>query len=389
MVVQVGHGAVVLIVAACAAACMAAEGAGADAGAGGKLRVYVGGRGKGRGGAIWRCELDLAAGTLGEPEIAAELDNPSFQELHPSGRYLYSVMEGGRFEGKPGGGVAAFAIDSAGGALTPLNRGPSGGRAPCHLSLSPDGKCLLGANYSGGNVFAYKLAADGRLGERTALVQHKGKSVHPRRQKGPHAHSINPSPDGRFAFACDLGLDKVLIYRLDANAASLVPHGHLSTAPGAGPRHFAFHPSGKFAYVINELDSTMIACTYDAAKGTLTAVQTLSTLPADYEGRSYCAEVQVHPNGKFVYGSNRGHESIVVFAIDGTSGKITPVEYEPTRGKHPRNFRVDPTGRYLLAANRNSDNVVVFRIDPSDGTLTPTGCEITVPSPACVRVMRP
>jgi 6-phosphogluconolactonase len=357
----------------------------------GKLLVYIGGRNRGRGGAIWLSRLDLATGAMAKPEVAVELVNPSFQVVHPSGRFLYSVCEAGQFAGKKGGGVSALAIDRATGKLTLLNQQPSGGGAwPCHLTVDRAGKFVLGANYGGGSVFALPIGADGRLGEQTGFVQHTGRGADPKRQAAPHAHSINLDAGNRFAFAADLGLDKILVYRLDAAKGTLTPNDppFVATAPGAGPRHFTFHPDGKWAYVINELNSTLTAFAYDADTGVLKPVQTLPTLPADYKGNNSCAEVQVHPSGKFLYGSNRGHESIAMFAIDPATGKLRSLGHELTRGKHPRNFRLDPTGTYLLAANRNSDNVVVFRIDAATGVLTATGHSISVPGPNCVKMLR-
>jgi 6-phosphogluconolactonase len=258
------------------------------------------------------------------------------------------------------------------------------------VTVDKAGNHLLGANYGGGSVFAFALGADGKIGQRTALVQHEGKGPDPKRQEAPHAHSINLDPAGRFALACDLGLDKVLVYRFDAEKGTLSandPPSAAASAPGAGPRHLAFHPSGKWAYVINEMGNTMAAYAYDADKGTLALVQAVPTLPADFKGVSWCAEVQVHPSGKFVYGSNRGHDSIVMFSVDAQTGKLTVLGQEPTQGKHPRNFRIDPTGTYLLVANRDTSNVVVFRIDAATGLLKATGHVVKVPGPNCVKFL--
>ncbi len=359
------------------------------AGATGKLLVYIGGRGRRRGGAIYRCRLDLATGELTAPEVAAEVPNPSFLAIHPGGRFLYSVNEGSGFAGTKGGGVSAFSIGRPGGELTLLNQQPSGGAWPCHITIDRQGKHVLGANYGGGSVFVLPIGDDGRLGERTALIQHAGRSVHPKRQTAPHAHSINLDAANRFAFAADLGLDKILVYRFNAAKGTLRPHDppFVAAAPGAGPRHFAMHPNGKWAYAINELNSTVTAYAYDAAKGVLAPVQRLSTLPKGFDGANSCAEVQVHPSGKFLYGSNRGHESIAIFAVDASTGKLSSLGHEPTQGKHPRNFRIAPTGTYLLAANRNTGNVVVFRIDGETGALKATGHSVKVPGPACVKMM--
>jgi 6-phosphogluconolactonase len=352
--------------------------------------VYVGtytGVKKGKG--IYLCRLDTAAGKLSSPELAAETVNPSFLAIHPSRRFLYAVGEMSTFSGKKCGAVSAFAIAPGNGMLSLLNQVSSAGAGPCHLVVDKTGKCVLVANYSGGSVAALPIHEDGRVGEATAFIQHTGSSVDPKRQKGPHAHSINLDPANRFAFAADLGLDKVLIYRFDPSKGSLVPNDppSASVKPGGGPRHFAFHPSGRFAYVINEMGNTVTAFAYDAARGALTELQMVPTLPEGFQGESYTAEVQVHPSGKFLYGSNRGHDSIAVFAINENSGALRLVEIQPTQGKWPRNFGIDPTGSYLLAANERSDTIVVFRIDPQSGRLNPTGQVVEVPAPACVKFM--
>jgi 6-phosphogluconolactonase len=249
------------------------------------------------------------------------------------------------------------------------------------------GRNVLVANYGSGSVACLPVKEDGRLAEASAFIQHTGSSVNPQRQQGPHAHSVNMSPDNRFAMVADLGLDEVLVYRFDPVKGSLAANDppFAKVKPGSGPRHFAFHPGGKFAYVINELASTVTALAYDARRGILSEVQTVSTLPPGFTGTSTTAEVQVHPSGKFLYGSNRGHDSIAVFGIDARKGTLTPIEHVPTQGKTPRNFGIDPTGSYLLAANQSSDNVVVFRIDPQTGRLTPTGQVLEVGIPVCVK----
>jgi 6-phosphogluconolactonase len=318
--------------------------------------------------------------------LAAETEQPSFLTLHPNRRFLYAVNETGG--GRRGTGqVTAFAIE-ADGKLKQLNQQPSRGSAPCHLVVDRTGKTLLLANYGGGSVAAFPLAADGMLGASTAFIQHTGSSTNPQRQKEPHAHSINLDAANRFAVAADLGLDKVLVYRFDATKGTLEPNEppSASVKAGSGPRHFAFHPKGRNAYVINELASTVTAFEYDPAKGVLKELQTLSTLPKDFSGTSYTAEVQVHPSGKFLYGSNRGHDSIAVFTIE-ANGSLRYVENTLTGGSTPRNFGISPDGKYLLAANQKSDNVVVFRIDSKSGRLTSTGNSLEVPSPVCVKFL--
>ncbi|NLF72141.1 MAG: lactonase family protein [Candidatus Anammoximicrobium sp.] len=351
------------------------------------LRIYVGTYTSGASQGIYLGRLDLADGGLRLDGVAAETKNPSFLALHPNRRFLYAVGEISDFAGKRTGAVNAFRIEPATGRLEPLNQQSSGGPGPCHVAVDHSGRNVLVANYGGGSAAVLPIRKNGTLGSATAFVQHQGASVNPRRQQGPHAHSINLDPANRFAFVADLGLDKVLIYRFDAAAGKLTPNDPpwASVVPGAGPRHFAFHPTGKFAYVINELGSSLTAFRYDAARGALEEVQTVSSLPAGpVEGNS-TAEVQVHPSGKFLYGSNRGHDSIAVFAADAVTGQLKLVEHESTQGKTPRNFGVDPTGRFLLACNQASDTIVGFRIDQETGALTPTGQKLDVPSPVCVK----
>jgi 6-phosphogluconolactonase len=332
----------------------------------------------------------MATGKLTPLGVTADVANPSFLAIHPTRRFLYAVNELYRLKRETTGAVSAFAIEPGAGDLTFLNQQPSGGAGPCHLVVDREGRHVLVANYGGGSVCVLPVGADGRLGAATAFVQHHGQSVHPKRQTAPHAHSINLDPANRFAFAADLGLDKVLVYRFDPAAGTLSANEppHVSVAPGAGPRHFAFHPNGQYAYVINELDSTVAAFTYDAERAILAPQQTVSTLPKGFAGENYPAEVQVHPSGKFLYGSNRGHDSIAIFSVDPNTGQLRAVGHEPTQGKWPRHFGIDPTGAYLLAANQNSDNVVVFRIEPRTGALSPTGHTVKVPGPACVKIVQ-
>ena len=347
--------------------------------------TYTGPKSKG----IYVARFNGKTGELSPFELAAETVKPSFLAIHPNRRFLYSVGEIASFGRNKSGAICAFAIDHSTGKLALLNRETSGGPGPCHLVVDKTGKCVLAANYSGGSVAVLPIEADGRLGDVAAFIQHTGSSVHPRRQKGPHAHSINLDGANRFAFAADLGLDKVLVYRFDAEAGTLVANDppSASVKPGAGPRHFAFHPSGRLAYVINELDSTVTAFAYDAERGALTERQSVPTLPADFGGNSTTAEVQVHPTGKFLYGSNRGHDSIVVFRIDEETGRLTYVEHEPSGGQTPRNFCIGPKGNYLFAANQASDNLVVFRIDGDTGRLSPTGQVLDVPACVCVKFL--
>jgi 6-phosphogluconolactonase len=354
-----------------------------------KLWVYVGTyTNKGSKG-IYRLELDLASGKLSEPELAGATANPSFLAIHPTGRFLYAVGEYGSFGGKKTGGVSAFALDGKTGKLTLLNQRPSGGAGPCHIVVDKPGKNVLVANYGGGSAAALPIQTDGKLAVPSSIVQHKGSSVNKQRQEAPHAHCARFDPANRFAFIVDLGLDKVMIYRFDGSDGTLTandpPAGEVK--PGAGPRHFTFHPKGRFAYVINELDSTVTAFTYDAEKGTLTSLQTVTTLPEGAKATNYPAEIVVHPSGKFLYGSNRGHDSIAIFTLDSQTGKLTAAGHQAEGIKTPRNFNIDPTGRYLIVANQGSDSLIVFAIDQESGALRPTGSRVTVPTPVCVQFL--
>jgi 6-phosphogluconolactonase len=351
-----------------------------------KFLVYVGTyTGKGSKG-IYAYRFDPATDQLTSLGLAAETVNPSFLAVDPTRRFLYAVNEISQYEGRSSGGVSAFVIAAETGKLTFLNEVPSGGAGPCHVSVDKTGRYVLVANYGGGSVAVFPILKDGRLGEASAFVQHKGASINPQRQEGPHAHSIYTSPDNRFVISADLGLDEVLIYRFDAAKGTLTPNypAFAVTSSGAGPRHFAFHPNGKFGYVIDEMMSTITAFSYQQASGALDVIQTISTLPQDFKGQSNAAEVEVHASGKYLYGSNRGHDSIAVFAINSRKGTLTPVEDVPTLGKEPRSFAIDPTGTFLFAANQNSDNIVEFRIEPANGRLTPTGKVLEVSTPVCV-----
>jgi 6-phosphogluconolactonase len=354
-----------------------------------KLWVYVGTYTDGSSKGIYRFDLDLASGKLTGGKLAGESTNPSFLATHPNRRFLYAVSEVADSNGKPGGGISAFAIDPKSGKLTLLNQQSSKGAGPCHLVVDRQGKNVLAANYGSGSICVLPIGADGRLGEATSFVQHHGSSVNPERQEGPHAHSINLDAAGRFAFVADLGIDQVLVYRFDSAHGTLIPNDppSIKLASGAGPRHFAFHPSGRFAYVINEIHSTLTAFDYDPDRGILKESQTESTLPRGFTGNNSTAEVQAHPSGKFVYGSNRGHNSIAIFAVDSPSGKVRLVGHQSHHIKTPRNFSIDPTGRYLLVANQGGASIVVFRIDTNTGALTPTGDEGPVPTPVCIKMI--
>jgi 6-phosphogluconolactonase len=353
-----------------------------------ELTLYVGTYTSGESEGIYLYRMNLSTGELRHFSTVRGIVNPSFLAIDPQRRHLYAVNEVSDFKQKPVGAVSAFAINQQTGDLTFLNQQSSQGGAPCHLMVDQTGKYVLLANYEGGNVAVLPVQHDGSLGAATDIVQHRGASVNVQRQQGPHAHCVMLDRANRYAFAVDLGIDKIMIYRFDAVSGKLTPNQEpwVSLKPGAGPRHFVFHPNGRYAYVINELDSTITAFTYTSARGTLRAVQTISTLPSGFSGSNDCADVQVSPSGKFLYGSNRGHDSMVVFAIDDRTGKLRYVQHESTRGKTPRNFAIDPTGTYLLVANQDSDSIHTFRIDPVKGELTPTGLMAEVPSPVCLKL---
>lgn len=356
--------------------------------------TYTGGTTGSEG--IYVSRLDDATGGLSSPALAAAARNPSFLAVHPTLPVLYAVADVATGDGRHEGGVQAFAVDAAAGTLTPKNHHSSGGPGPCHVSVDAAGRVALAANYGGGSAICLGLEADGGLkpvvtGTPGGFLQHvldrkPPQGIHAKRQRAPHGHSIDPSPDGRFAFVCDLGLDKVFVHAVDTARATLAPHAAATVATGAGPRHFALHPGGRFGYGVNELDLTVTAFAFDPQAGSLTPLQTLSMLPDDVRERSgfTAAEIAVHPTGRFVYASNRGHDSIAMYAVDDATGKLRFLGAEPTRAKTPRGFGIDPTGRFLLACGQASGTVTVFAIDAESGRLTVTGTTLAVPAPVCV-----
>ena len=354
----------------------------------GPFRVYIGtytgdtGTGDTSKG-IYVSQLNPATGALSAVELAAEVKNPSFLAIHPNHKFLYAVNEVADTDGKPTGAVSAFAIDAKSGKLKPLNQQSSQGAGPCHLVVDRAGQNVLVANYGAGSCACLPIGGDGRRREATAAIQHQGKSTNPQRQEAPHAHSINLDPANRFAFVADLGLDQILIYRFDSTKGTLAANDPpaATVAAGSGPRHFAMHPAGKFAYVINEMANTVTAFAFDSNRGSLQELQTITTLPSDYTGTSHTAEVVMHPSGKFLYGSNRGHDSLAIFSVDQATGKLTAAGHQLTGGKTPRNFAIDPTGTWLLAENQGSGTIVVLKIDAKNGGLQPSGQTLDVPSP--------
>ncbi|MFN8513215.1 MAG: lactonase family protein [Chloroflexia bacterium] len=340
----------------------------------------------GKAEGIYRCRFDPASGALTVEGAVAGVDNPSFLALDPQKRYLYAVEETDDYEGRASGAVSAFAVDPDTGDLTWLNRQATGGTAPCHVSVDPTGRWVLVANYGSGSISVYPIEEGGRLGAASAFVQHEGGSVNPQRQQGPHAHMIVTDPGNRRVLVNDLGLDKVLLYQLDAERGTLTPNdppwGEIE--PGGGPRHLAFHPGKDIVYVLHEIGSAVTTFAYDPDSGALTALQTLPSLPADFAGNNSTADIHVAASGRFVYGSNRGHDSIAIFAVDDVSGTLTALGHVSTGGQTPRNFSFDPSGNYVLAANQRTDNIVSFRVDQGSGGLTPTGHDVQVPTPVCI-----
>ena len=343
-------------------------------------RIYFGTTAQGNQRGIYLATFDPQTGRLGEPVRVSDSVRPGFVVIHPDGKHLYATEATGRFSGEQNGCVSAYRIEDDG-TLTDLNTQPSGGKGPCHLSIVPGGKQLLSANYHGGTCAVLPILGNGELGEPSAIRQHEGSGPNAQRQEKAHTHSFNSDLDGAFALAADLGMDQILTYVLDNG--SLTPAGQTATAPGAGPRHLTFSPCGRFAYVSMELNGTVSAYSYKS--GTLKEIQTLPTLPADFEGENTVSEASITPDGRFLYVGNRGHESLAIFAVDPESGTLTARGHQPTRGKHPRHFNIDPSGTFLLAANMYSDQVVVFRIDQATGQLEFTGSEISIPSPSCIQ----
>jgi 6-phosphogluconolactonase len=346
----------------------------------GPVAVYVGTyAGAGRE-ALFLLRCDLGTGRL-EVVRAWPAERPSFLALRPDGQRLYAVSEVG---GDREGAVLAFAVGSDAN-LRPINAQRAHGRAPCHIAVDGTGACALVANYGSGSVVSYPLRRDGGLEEAAAVMQHEGRGVHPR-QEGPHAHAVVVTPDNRFVCCPDLGCDQVRVYRLDAARGLLVRHDPpwVSLAPGAGPRQLRFHPLLPRAYVVNEIDSSVVACAWDAAAGCLRTLQVLPTVPPGWGERNAAAEVQLHPTGRFLYVSNRGHDSLAIYRVEGDTGLLHPLGHQPAGGRTPRHFALDPTGNWLLVAHQDSDTVVSFAVDAETGGLRPTGESAAVPTPVCL-----
>jgi len=352
------------------------------------MLVYVGTYTSGGAEGIYVLKLDLGSGELTKVATVKDVVEPSYLTTDGRNRFLYAVNETNEFEGKPSGAVSAFSIEKDG-SLKFINKVPSFGASPCHVIVSANDKFVLVANYMGGNLVVFPVRPDGGLGQYVELKQDHGSGPNKDRQEAAHAHSVYLDSKNKFALSADLGIDRVMIYKFDEATGKLTPNAipFYSTKPGAGPRHLAFHPEGKFVYIINELDCTITGAAYDAKVGELKEIQTTTTLPSGFSGENTCAEIALSPNGKFLYASNRGHDSIASYSVDKTTGKLAYIEHVLTGGKTPRNFTIDPGGKYLLAANQNSGSIVVFNIDQSSGRLKASGKKIDIPAPVCLRII--
>jgi 6-phosphogluconolactonase len=334
---------------------------------------------------IYRATLNDETGAISSPALAAEIGAPEFLALHPNGKQLYAACK--LDDGQPG--VAAFEISDDKQSLRLLNNQPIGDGRACHLATDRSGRNLFTAQYGTGTVAAFPLDAEGKIQPRSALARHSGSGPNKQRQEGPHAHWVGTDPGNRLLFVPDLGIDQVVIYEMDLNAGTIKPHGHGRCPPGSGPRHMAFHPNGRFAYVLNELAISVTVFAYDAKSGTLTAIETVDSLPPELRDRqSTGAELCIHPSGEFLYGSSRGHDSVTTFRIDPASGRLTLIEREPIRGAHPRNVNLDPSGKWLLAAGRDSNTIAVFGVDQKSGGLVFSGNVVNSPGPICVEFQR-
>jgi 6-phosphogluconolactonase len=356
-----------------------------------ELLVYVGTYTAGRSEGIYLYRLSLADGSLRPGPTTQGVTNPSYLAPDRARRRLYSVEETEEFEGAKSGAVSAFEISATDGSLRFINRQPSTGGAPCYVTADAAGRFVLVANYTGGSVAVLPVSKGGALGKAVDVKQDSGSGPNRERQEGPHAHCVVLDPSNRHAYACDLGTDKVMVYDFDSRRGILSPNStpFVSLKPGAGPRHLTFGRSGRHAYVLNELDSTVTAFARSRATGALRELNTYPLLPPDFKGENTGADIHVTPDGRFLYASNRGHDHIAAFRVDARTGGLKALGHTPTAGKTPRNFAVDPTGRFLLVANQRSDSVVTFRVDASTGALAPTGHTAEIPSPVCLKLIAP
>lgn len=352
-----------------------------------ELLIFISAFAPGDQGAVHACRLDLQTGALRHVHRTGGVEHPFFLALSPDRRFLYSIDAPGQFGGKDHEFVAAFRLEGETGRMTLLNGESTHGTASCFLDVDSSGKVVLVANYATGSVASLPVRADGSLGAAVSFVQHSGSSVNEARQAGPHAHCILMSPNNRYAYAADLGTDQILIYRLDTSSAELspAPVPFVRTVAGNGPRHLTFHPNGRLLYAINELANSITVFNHHPETGVLAEKQTISTLPTDYQGISYCADLKVTPDGKFLYGTNRGHDSIAAYRIN-DDGSLTLIEIVTSFGKGPQNLAITPDGHFLLCANMPGNNVVVFRISPESGRLQAVGDPLATISPSCIRI---
>lgn len=351
------------------------------------LLIFITAFSSGEDGAIHAYELNLKTGALRLLNRTTDAENPFFLALSPNQQTLYAIHEPGTFGSDANGEVAAYKIEDQAGKLTLLNRQPTRGGAACYVAVDATGKTLLAANYQDGTVLSYPIRGDGSLGEAVSFFQHVGSSVNPDRQQEPHAHCFVISPDNRYAYSADLGIDKIMNYRLDAASATLVPNRQpfVRTHPGAGPRHFLFHPHQPFAYAINELDNTITLFEYVSSSGALLEQQTVSTIPETFDGTTHCADLKITPDGRFLYGTNRGHDSIAIYAI-AENGYLSLINIEPSGGEQPQNLAITPDGQFLMCANMAGNCVTLFRIEPDTGQIFPTGEVVDIPMPSCIMI---
>ena len=329
--------------------------------------------------------INPSSGKLTLKTVAKNLINPSYLAVHPKSGFIYTIHENGTFEGKPGGGVIALDVNPETGETRVINIQSSGGEDPCYISIEQTGRYALVANYSSGCVAMLPIQPDGKLSAPSSIIQHTGSSIHPDRQDKPYAHCILPDPTNIYAVACDLGTDQLIVYRMDLEEGQLIEHSKKSVAPGSGPRHLVFHPNGEYAYVVCELNSTVLAFNYDPEGGTFEEIQSLRTLPPGYEGRNLPADIHLTPDAKYLYVSNRGHDSFACYEVAENSGFLTLKHHTSSGGSEPRGFAIDPSGKILLSANQNSNNIVLFLIDRGMGHLSRFGDEAQVAMPVCIK----
>ncbi len=346
------------------------------------IRIFVGTYTQTSSKGIYVYDINSETGIMEYVSHIGDIQNPSFLALSPDGCFLYAVGE----TSEPHGGVFAYTVDKLG-SLTRLNSQSSGGAGPCSIDVHRSGKVVLVANYGGGSVASFPVNNDGSLGEPASVIQHTGASVDQNRQNEPHAHMIRHDRDHNYVFSPDLGTDKIFIYTVDPKTAVLTPHGEAGVPPGSGPRHIEFHPNRKFAYVINEMGNTITKFKYDSKAGILTEGDTVSTLPVDYSGVSHTADIHMTDNGKYLYGSNRGHDSLAMYQVDEDTGSLSLLGIVPTGGENPRNFCIDPTNNFVLTGNQSSDTITYHRLDPNTGHLYPSGVVADIPMAVCLKMV--